>query len=115
MDTIIYRNSDKLIAGYVFPRRTEQQTQEAVATEIKNICQSELGGVTADYTTIQVEHAHQPGFQTVINEDGSVGFTLIPPDPRRARIAELLEIPRSNWTATQRAELLELLARDITS
>ena len=38
----------------------------------------------------------------------------VPPDPDQVRIQELLAIPRSNWTAAQRAELLELLSREIT-
>ncbi len=33
-----------------------------------------------------------------------------PPDPDQVRTRELLSIPRSNWTAAQRAELLELIA-----
>ena len=39
-------------------------------------------------------------------------------DPRRGRqirLTELLSIPRSSWTATQRAELLQLVARDIAT
>ena len=37
----------------------------------------------------------------------------IPPNPDLVRIQELLAIPRSNWTVAQRAELLELVAREI--
>ena len=37
-----------------------------------------------------------------------------PLDPDQVRMQELLAIPRSNWTAAQRAELLELLAREVT-
>ena len=37
-----------------------------------------------------------------------------PPDPDKVRTRELLSIPRSNWTAAQRAELLELIALEIT-
>jgi hypothetical protein len=36
-----------------------------------------------------------------------------PPDPALVRMQELLAIPRSNWTVAQRAELLELVAREI--
>ena len=36
-----------------------------------------------------------------------------PLDPDQVRIDELLAIPRSNWTAAQRAELLEHIAREI--
>ena len=38
----------------------------------------------------------------------------VPPDPNQVRIQELLAISRSNWTAAQRAELLELIAREVT-
>lgn len=37
-----------------------------------------------------------------------------PMNPDHARIQELLAIPRSSWTAAQRAELLELIAREVT-
>ena len=37
-----------------------------------------------------------------------------PPDPNQLRVQELLAIPRSSWTAAQRAELLELIALEIT-
>lgn len=85
MDTIIYRKGDNLIAGYSFPRRSPEQTEEAVAVEIENICQSELGGVPDSYATVEVERALRPGHLTVVNPDGSVSFTAIGPTPRRAR------------------------------
>jgi len=116
MDTVIYRKADRLIAAYVYPRRTNAQTQEAVTTEINNVCQSELGGVATDYAIIQVEHARQPGFQTVISKDGTVRFTKLPPTQAQVRIdriREILTIPRSTCTTDQRAELLELVARNI--
>ena len=43
--------------------------------------------------------------------------SLILPDPatqRRDRVTQLLTIGRSGWTDAQRAELLELLAQEIT-
>jgi hypothetical protein len=63
LDIIIYRKSDALIAGYTFPRRTSGQTQSAVALEIYNICQSELGGVPDDYAQVQLEQSQQSGFR----------------------------------------------------
>ena len=101
MDTIIYRKSDWLIAGTVFPRRSSQKTENAMAVETDNIRQSELGGIPDDYTLVENETASQPGFQTVINDDGSVGFTPIPPGHHRVRIAELPGIPWSSWTTSQ--------------
>lgn len=74
MDTIIYRKSDKLIAGYVFPRRTEQQTREAVIVEVNNIVNSELGGIPEDYATLEVPQSHKPGKITTINQAGGVVF-----------------------------------------
>lgn len=55
-----------------------------------------------------------------ISDQRSGTLLAVPPppkaplDPGRARIQELLGIPRSNWTAAQRAELLELISREIT-
>ena len=55
-----------------------------------------------------------------ISDQRSGTLLAVPPppqaplDPGRARIRELLAISRSNWTAVQRAELLELIALEIT-
>jgi hypothetical protein len=38
----------------------------------------------------------------------------VPLDPDIVRVQELLGIPRSSWTVAQKAELLELVAREIT-
>jgi hypothetical protein len=46
---IIYRKSDRLIAGYVFPRRDERADNIALSVELENILKSELGGKAADY------------------------------------------------------------------
>ena len=57
----------------------------------------------------------------ILNGDQRSGLLLgiptppeAPPDPDKVRTRELLSIPRSNWTAAQRAELLELIALEIT-
>ena len=74
MDTIIYRKSDNLVAGHVFPRRTSEQTVRAITVEINNLCNSELGGIPSDYDTIEVEQAFKPGLEAIINEENQVEF-----------------------------------------
>jgi hypothetical protein len=71
MITLIYRKSDRLIVGTSHPRRTTEQTQQAVVTEIGNICVSELGGVRDDYGTVEIEGMPSSGFEHVIGEDGT--------------------------------------------
>lgn len=46
--------------------------------------------------------------------DASIAQALDPEQVRLARVTELLRIPRSDWTASQRTELLELIARGIS-
>jgi hypothetical protein len=72
MDTIIYRKSDRLVAGISHRRRTPTQETAAVAAEIRNVCASELGGVAGDYGTVKVAQAIVPDMDIVVNQDGSV-------------------------------------------
>ena len=74
MDTVVYRKSDKLVAGLVFARRTPEQDSHAITVKIDSICNSELGGIPSDYDTIEVEQALKPGFEAVINEANQVEF-----------------------------------------
>jgi hypothetical protein len=39
----------------------------------------------------------------------------IPPTPSSQRVAELLAIPRSDWTVAQQRELLQLVAQTLTA
>jgi hypothetical protein len=74
--TVIYRKSDKLVAGWVRP-------PHSVEKEIENITNSELGGVKEDYATVTVTNAawKTKGDKRVsVNEAGRVVFV---PDPRR--------------------------------
>ncbi len=111
MDTIIFRKSDKLIAGKVFPRRTEAQTQEAILVEISNILQSELGGIASDYATVESARAPR-GFQVIVNPDDTTSIIAVVLSADRIRIAELLAIPRANWTTPELRELLFLIVKE---
>ena len=51
MQTIIYRKSDKLIAGIVHERRTSELTTAAVASELSSVLASELAGVSGGSVT----------------------------------------------------------------
>jgi len=72
MITIIYRKVDRLIGGSIADRYDSSVTTEAVSTEIDNICASELGGVSSDYTTTRVEYDEfrVSGHRPIIDENG---------------------------------------------
>jgi len=74
MITIIYRISDRLIAGSIADRHDSDITLVALSTEIDNICASELGGVASDYTTMRVndEDFRVPGHYPIIDEGGNL-------------------------------------------
>lgn len=90
--------------------------------------------VDGDAFTVKVE-SHQadvakalgllPAGLEVVDADADVRvgpLLSIPPPPlapdataiRRSRIAELLTIPRSDWTVAQYRELLQLVAQELT-
>lgn len=73
METVIYRKSDKLVAGIV-PERVGRTTRtKAIMVEIVNILNSELGGQVEDYAV--VHYTERPdGYLPVITSDGSVIF-----------------------------------------
>ena len=114
MFSIIYRKSDRLIAGHVYPRRTPEASELAVRVEITNICNGELGGSPNDYAAVENSQVMMPGHEASITTEGAVTFTPLPASTesvQRSRISELLETPRSSWTAAMKAELIELTAR----
>lgn len=113
---IIYRKSDRLIAGQVHPRRTPEASEHAVRVEIENICMSDLAGTPDDYATVEVSQAQMAGYQASVSPEGEVTFAPLPPGPEAAqvsRLTELLETPRSSWTASMRSEIIEITARTI--
>ena len=74
--TVIYRRSDRLVAGIV-------QSPHSVEVEIDNITKSELGGVPEDYATTTVSDAQwaTKGDQHIeVKEEGRVVFV---PDPEQ--------------------------------
>jgi hypothetical protein len=108
MITIFYRKTDRLVVGYAYPRKTEQQTREAVAVEASNIVQSELGGVPSDYAT--VEAIIPPGMQPVINLDNTVSFEPKTLHTKAARLKALKDIAPADWTLDEMRELLGLIS-----
>ena len=71
MDSIIYRNSDRVIMAYSYPRRTEEATAEQLRLTIENLVDGE-GGTADDYTVVQVSKARLPGKEIRIKDDGTV-------------------------------------------
>ena len=101
---IIYRTSDKLIAGCVHVKGSLEE--EA----LRNICDSELGGSPEDYTVVNiVDSIVDVGYRYKINEDGSVGQELRPKAARKIRLAELKEKGKVSWSEEDRDEILDLL------
>jgi len=67
---IIYRKSDRLIVGHVFPRRTDSDDIKALTVELQNIINSELGGVADDYGYLDAPGSSlTPGRDLRITED----------------------------------------------
>ena len=82
MITLIYRRSDRLVAGKVWGTRADQ-----VATELQSVLQSELGGRLADYGTLQVDPYDSSEVMPVIEADLTV--TMVAPPPVVARRAAI--------------------------
>ena len=57
--------------------------------------------------------ADEAAISTVVQAHDSTVVVSSPRDQRRQRIQELLAVGRSNWTASQRNELLELLSLEL--
>lgn len=71
MPTLIYRKSDRLWVGTSHGRRTPELEAAALAAEIQNIINSDLGGTEDDYGTIIVPSV-ESGRVPVIAADLSV-------------------------------------------
>lgn len=75
---LIYRTADRLIVGSVTPPQSE-------VLELRNILQSELGGIVADYAITAEVPPKSPFELYAINPNGDV---VVTPDPvRTARLA----------------------------
>lgn len=68
--TVIYRKSDKLVAGWVQPPQSVQQ-------EIENVTRSELGGSPADYATAPLASLPE-GHRPVIKPNGTATIEEYP-------------------------------------
>ena len=71
---IIYKKSDRLIVGSVFPRKDEGSTNLALSVELENILNSELGGKAEDYSFLDVDDIHRTGQDAEINDNLQVIF-----------------------------------------
>ena len=100
---IIYRKSDLVIGGYVSPNGI------SVETELRNVCNSEMGGSVDDYAVVDADPIVDPDYKYIINEDGSVGTELRPKAARKVRLAELKEQGKASWSEEDRDEILDLL------
>ena len=100
---IIYRKSDLVIGGYVHPNGNP------LATELRNVCNSEMGGTTDDYEVVDADPIVESDYRYKINEDGSVGTEIRPKAAGKMRLAELKEKGKASWSEEDRDEILDLL------
>jgi hypothetical protein len=84
-DYVIYRLSDREVVGYSFARRSPEVEAQALAQELRNITQSELGGAVSDYAAIPA--ARQSGQVASVDDRGNVTWE---PHPRRVERDNLL-------------------------
>lgn len=54
MPCVIYRKSDRVVAGYFHGRRRSGLETDALAAELASIVNSELGGTVDDYDVVSV-------------------------------------------------------------
>ena len=73
----IYLKSTRAIVGLVYDRKTSAMTTEAVRVEIVNLTNSELGGVTSDYESVEGATAPE-GKVAEINTDLELAFVTDP-------------------------------------
>ena len=72
---VIYRKSDRTVAGVVFDRKAEEDTLKALAVEIQNILNSELRGRESDYGHAPFSGAIPEGKVISISQENTVEFT----------------------------------------
>ena len=83
----------------------EMQSAARPGTLIRN---AEVTGYTAaDVEEKEITSTEWAEFQNALR-------TQRPPDPGRQKMKELLALGRCNWTDSQRNELIELVALDLT-
>ena len=100
---IIYRKSDLVIGGYVHPNGNP------LATELLNVCNSEMGGSVEDYEVVDADPIDASLYKYKINANGSVDTELHAKGARQARLAELKEKGKAFWSEEDRNEILDLL------
>jgi hypothetical protein len=71
---VIYRKADRLIAGIVFDRNSENDTTKALAVEIQNVVNSELRGEESDYGHAPFSGAIPEGKVIEISQNNTVEF-----------------------------------------
>jgi len=72
---VIYRKADRLIAGIVFDRDSEDDTTKALAVEIQNVVKSELQGKESDYAHAPFSGEIPEGKILGISRNNTVEFT----------------------------------------
>lgn len=103
---ILYRKADKEIVG-------TSENRRRIDEEIKNVCQSEYGGVPVDYAATPAP----PLLSNQVREIQGDTAVAVPAPPtehqlRQARLKELLNLPRSDWTPAQMREMIQLVAQE---
>jgi len=75
MPFVIYRKSDQLVCGFV--KRKDKAIEDVeVYTEINNIVNSELGGLSSDYAYIAIPNL--PGSDQKIEISPDLKYSFIP-------------------------------------
>ena len=94
---------DELIAGVAGFHRSVGPSDDLAAAD-------DCGSIEASADDIKVTFAGDISAQLITTVVQAHDPTLQQPDSR-SRIAEILAIPRSNWTTAQMRELIDLLAQ----
>ena len=101
---------DELIAGVPGFHRI-------IVTPDGDSADADCGPVEASGNTIRVTVADDVAadqVNSIVQTHDPANRTLNPAGQRNARIKELLAVGRSNWTAAQRNEIIELIGQKVT-
>ena len=105
---VIYRKTDRLVAGIVFDRDSEDDTRKALAVEIQNVVNSELKGKESDYSHAPFSGAIPEGKILEIRQDNTVEFTDDGVHIAReaARLSGLIKLQKLGLTTDEIAAMI---------
>jgi hypothetical protein len=105
---VIYRKTDRLVAGIVSGRNSEDDTTKALAVEIQNVLNSELQGKESDYAHAPFSGAIPEGKILEISRDNTVEFADDGVHIAReaARLSGLIKLQRLGLTTDEIAAMI---------